>query len=81
MADSATGGSPSTFCWLPFGAGPRGCLGTRLGLTEVVIGVALLLQRFDFDFDRKDDGLKYKYDLTLNLEGTTRCTATPLSST
>ena len=73
MADSATGGSPSTFCWLPFGAGPRGCLGTRLGLTEVVIGVALLLQRFEFDFDRKDDGLKYKYDLTLNLEGTTLC--------
>ena len=40
----ATGGAPSTLCWLPFGAGPRGCLGTRLGLTEVVIATALLLQ-------------------------------------
>ena len=59
------------------GAGPRGCLGTRLGLTEVVVGIALLLQRFDFEFERRGGGLKFKYDLTLNLEGTTRCTATP----
>ena len=77
MDDPTTGGASSTFSWLPFGAGPRGCLGTRLGLTEVVIGVALLLQRFDFAFERGGQGLKYKYDLTLNLEGTTRCLATP----
>lgn len=77
MDDPATGGARSTFSWLPFGAGPRGCLGTRLGLTEVVIGVALLLQRFEFTFERRGKGLKYKYDLTLNLEGTTKCLATP----
>ena len=77
VADPTTGGAPSTLNWLPFGAGPRGCLGTRLGLTEAVIGVALLVQRFDFAFDGRGGGLKYKYDLTLNLEGTTLCTATP----
>ena len=71
--DPAGGGAPSSFCWLPFGAGPRGCLGTRLGLTEVVIGVALLVQRFDFAFEKNE--LEYKYDLTLNLEGTTECDA------
>ena len=76
--DNPTGGAPSSFCWLPFGAGPRGCLGTRLGLTEVVIGVALLVQRFEFSFDKADEGLQYKYDLTLNLEGNTLCTAKPL---
>ena len=75
--DPATGGSGSTFCWLPFGAGPRGCLGTRLGLTEVVVGVAVMLQRFDFEFDGKGGGLRYKYDLTLNLEGTTTCAVRP----
>lgn len=75
--DPATGGAGTTFSWLPFGAGPRGCLGTRLGLTEVVIGVALLLRRFEFDFDGRGGGLRYKYDLTLNLEGTTTCTVRP----
>lgn len=77
LADPSLGGAPSSFCWLPFGAGSRGCLGTRLGLTEVVIGVAMLLKDFDFDFDGAGQGLKYKYDLTLNLEGTTLCAAAP----
>ncbi len=77
MEDPSTGGAPSNFCWLPFGAGPRGCLGTRLGLTEVVLGVAILLKSFDLRFERVGQGLKYKYDLTLNLEGTARCTVTP----
>ena len=77
IADPAAGGAPSTFCWLPFGAGPRGCLGTRLGLTEVVIGVGLLLQRFCFAFDGAGGGLRYKYDLTLNLSGTTLCVVEP----
>ena len=75
LNDPTTGGAPSTFCWLPFGAGPRGCLGTRLGLTEAVIGTAVLLQRFDWQFERSE--LKYKYDLTLNLEGSTRCFVVP----
>jgi hypothetical protein len=39
----------------------------------VVIGVALLVQRFDVAFDKSE--LEYKYDLTLNLEGTTECDA------
>ena len=75
VADPITGGAPSTFCWLPFGAGPRGCLGTRLGLTEVVIGCATLLKAFDFKFEREQ--LRYKYDLTLNLEGSALCEVTP----
>ena len=48
-----------------------------MGLTEVVLGVAILLKSFDLRFERVGQGLKYKYDLTLNLEGTARCTVTP----
>ena len=75
VADPVSGGAPSTFCWLPFGAGARGCLGTRLGLTEAVVGVSALLRDFDFNFEREE--LKYKYDLTLNLEGSCFCAVTP----
>ncbi|GAB1302504.1 Steroid 17-alpha-hydroxylase/17,20 lyase [Apodemus speciosus] len=38
--------SPS---YLPFGAGPRSCIGEALARHELFVFVALLLQRFDFD--------------------------------
>ena len=60
-------------------APPPPGLGTRLGITEVVVAVALLLQRFELRFDRAEEGLRYKYDLTLNLDGTSFCTARPRS--
>lgn len=64
-----------SFAWLPFGAGPRGCLGTRLGVTEKVMAVARLLKKFDFESER--DELKFKYDLTLNLTGSCFATVRP----
>lgn len=72
LDDSANGGAPSTFSWLPFGAGARGCLGTRLGLTEVVLGIARLLNDFEFDFETTGP-LPVKYDLTLNLDDIMNC--------
>ena len=71
--DSERGGASSSFSFLPFGAGPRGCLGTRLGLTEAVVGVAKILRGFSLRFDRSGP-LRYKYDLTLNLGDSTTCT-------
>lgn len=73
LDDDKKGGACSTFSWLPFGAGSRGCLGTRLGLTEVILGIARLLQDFEFDFDTKGP-LPVRYDLTLNLDGVMDCT-------
>lgn len=54
----------------------RGCLGTRLGLTEVVLGIARLLTDFDFNFEL-DGPLPVKYDLTLNLDGVMNCDIQP----
>jgi len=61
------------FAWLPFGAGARGCLGRRLGVTEATVGAAYLLKLFDYRFERIEKPLKFTYDLTLNLQG--RCMA------
>ena len=66
--DEAAATERHPFAWLPFGAGPRGCLGTRLGVTETVLVVARMLAKFDFAFERTDR-LRYSYDLTLNLTG------------
>ena len=72
LEDPMNGGAQSSFSWLPFGAGPRGCLGTRLGLTEVTLGIARLLLDFEFEFETKGN-LPVKYDLTLNLDGVMGC--------
>ena len=35
--------------YLPFGAGPRVCIGTSFAMQEAVIALAVLLSRFRFD--------------------------------
>lgn len=72
LDDSFNGGASDTFSWLPFGAGSRGCLGTRLGLTEVVLGVSRLVRDFEMEFETTGP-LPVKYDLTLNLDGVMNC--------
>jgi cytochrome P450 len=39
------------FAYLPFGAGPRVCVGAQFALTEAVLVLAMLLQRFSFVLD------------------------------
>jgi cytochrome P450 len=36
------------FAYFPFGGGPRVCIGQSFALTEAVIGLSMLVQRYDF---------------------------------
>lgn len=46
--------------YMPFGDGPRICIGLRLAKLQIKIGLVLLLQKFHFELDTKyaDDELK-----------------------
>ncbi|XP_075217745.1 putative cytochrome P450 6a23 [Lycorma delicatula] len=37
------------YTWLPFGEGPRNCIGMRFGLLQVKTGLATLLSNYNFD--------------------------------
>jgi cytochrome P450 len=37
---------PERFAFIPFSAGPRGCIGERFAMTEIVLVLALILRRY-----------------------------------
>ena len=45
------------FQYLPFGAGPRVCIGMSFAMQEAVIALAVLLSRYRFDYDARDQAL------------------------
>jgi len=58
---------PSPFAWLPFGFGPRSCLGRTLASLEICTLVARLLQNFtQFRFENE---IKIKTTLIHNIDG------------
>ncbi|XP_023297403.2 cytochrome P450 6a8-like [Lucilia cuprina] len=64
--------------WLPFGEGPRNCIGLRFGKMQAMIGLALLLKNFNFtlspktpvplEYDEKSFVLTAKGGIFLKLE-------------
>ena len=61
--------------YLPFGTGPRACLGRQFAITEATLGLAMLLRRFEIREDRTSNP-QVHYNLTTRLHGL-RIRATP----
>lgn len=67
-----------SMAWLPFGEGPRNCIGLRFGKMQALIGLALLMKNFHFtltpktpvplEFDEKTFVLTAKGGIYLKLE-------------
>ena len=39
------------FKYIPFGAGPRKCIGDQFAMLEAVVALAVLFKRYEFDVD------------------------------
>jgi enediyne biosynthesis protein E7 len=47
--DSAAVGHAHRYAYIPFGAGPRVCVGSHLGMMEAVLATAMVARRFRFE--------------------------------
>lgn len=52
------------FSWIPFGEGPRICIGMRFGIVETKLGLAKLLTNYKFTLDRTKTAVPLKINAT-----------------
>ncbi|XP_037051281.1 probable cytochrome P450 6a14 [Bradysia coprophila] len=50
--ENSSTGNPNVrgVCYMPFGDGPRSCVGARMGKLQTKIGLAAILQKYKFEF-------------------------------
>lgn len=47
--------------FLPFGDGPRNCIGLRMGRINAIVGLVSMLQKYHFDLDERHIGKEIKF--------------------
>lgn len=69
--------------YLPFGDGPRNCIGLRFGRMQVIVGMALLIHNFRFELHPTKTSIPLKFKLNsilLSAEGGIHLKVTKLAS-
>lgn len=56
------------FCFLPFGGGPRLCIGNHFAMLEMQLILARLLQDYDFKLPDNADQVNHKAYITLHMD-------------
>lgn len=66
------------YAWIPFGAGPRACIGLHFAMTEAVAAVALLTRAFEFESSTPMDRVPVNSAMSMYAKDPLRATLRPL---
>ncbi|XP_059625145.1 cytochrome P450 97B3, chloroplastic isoform X4 [Cornus florida] len=70
----------SDFAFLPFGGGPRRCVGDQFALMESTIALAMLLQKFDFELKGPPESVELVTGATIHTKNGLWCKVKKRSS-